>query len=342
VTFAACQDRPTLLVHRPKAPTVRRRNGFLNAVPFALPVPIAVNYQDWMLEAIEMRIFQAIIPLISRLWATYGAIAAKLAAPLESSDAKDKSIPDTFRLGKDERVVIVLYDNTARLENLRPAWGFACLLETARQTILFDTGGDGGILLDNARKMGIDFKEIDAIFISHIHGDHTGGLDAALRRCGRVPVYLPADTSESFLERVRAHHGEPVLSERPVVVSAGVMTTGTLPAGGEGEQGLCFETASGWILITGCAHPGVVKMVTAARRILPRPVYCVIGGFHMRWHSRRKIDAAISALKRLGVICVGPCHCTGKTAEGIFAEHFGEGYLSVGAGTILRFTKRLR
>ena len=76
--------------------------------------------------------------------------------------------------------VTVVYDNNEFAPELRTDWGFACVVEAGEQTILFDTGGNGELLLDNMDKLGLEMNSIDAIVLSHIHGDHTNGLQRLL------------------------------------------------------------------------------------------------------------------------------------------------------------------
>jgi glyoxylase-like metal-dependent hydrolase (beta-lactamase superfamily II) len=92
----------------------------------------------------------------------------------------------------------VLFDNFWTDDRLQTGWGYALLLETAEHTVLFDTGGDGGVLLENMRLLGKDPMAIDAVVISHAHGDHTGGLEALLDLGIEPRLYL----LESFPEEM--------------------------------------------------------------------------------------------------------------------------------------------
>jgi len=67
--------------------------------------------------------------------------------------------------------LIIVYDNNPFDHSLRTAWGFSCLIRLPDKTILFDTGGDGSTLLHNMKQLQINPEEIDAIVLSHIHGD---------------------------------------------------------------------------------------------------------------------------------------------------------------------------
>ena len=81
----------------------------------------------------------------------------------------------------DELRITVVYDNNPYKEGLTTSWGFACVIKGAEKTILFDTGGNSAVLLDNMQQLGMDPKEIDVVVLSHIHGDHVGGLNGFLQ-----------------------------------------------------------------------------------------------------------------------------------------------------------------
>ncbi|MFP4027901.1 MAG: MBL fold metallo-hydrolase [Candidatus Brocadiia bacterium] len=94
-------------------------------------------------------------------------------------------------LVKDNSIrITIVYDNNPYKKGLKTAWGFGCLVEGLEETILFDTGGEGDILMDNMKKLHVDPDDVDAVVISHIHQDHCGGLPAFLkhnhRRSGKT------------------------------------------------------------------------------------------------------------------------------------------------------------
>ena len=77
---------------------------------------------------------------------------------------------------KAKITLITIYDNYKVNPDLKTGWGFSCFIKIEGKNILFDTGADSETLFSNMEKMGINPKEIDFVFISHLHGDHTGGL----------------------------------------------------------------------------------------------------------------------------------------------------------------------
>lgn len=224
----------------------------------------------------------------------------------------------------------VLYDNNPFDPRFRTAWGFACWVETPGGVVLFDTGGDGPTLLANLAAGGMDPRAVDAVVLSHAHGDHTGGLTALLDAGARPTVYVPASFSAAFKESVRARTAL-VEVTGPTAILPGVHTTGEVGSGMV-EQALVVETAERLVVVTGCAHPGVVEMVRRARQVGRGEVALVVGGFHPGGADRGQIAEVIRGLQALGVRRVAPCHCTGDLARRMFAEAFGVDFLPAGAG----------
>ena len=157
----------------------------------------------------------------------------------------------------------ILYDNTAVDPRLKSDWGFAALVEYGGHTLLFDTGADGSMLLDNMRQLDVDPQSIEAVIFSHEHGDHTGGLQALLDTGVRPTVYVPSAFSSAFKEQVRARTKLVEVTD-PLEILPGMHLT--RPVGSIVEQALAVETQDGTAMITGCAHPGVANMVRAGAR----------------------------------------------------------------------------
>ena len=90
------------------------------------------------------------------------------------------------------------------------------------------------------------------------------------------------------------------------------------------------------VVITGCAHPGIVAIVERARDMFAQPVRLVLGGFHLGSKSEAEIDAILEDFRRLEVEQVGPCHCTGERAMTRFALEYGKNFIQVGVGSVIK------
>jgi len=229
----------------------------------------------------------------------------------------------------------ILYDNTAYVDGVEPDWGFACLVEGAGRTILFDTGRKPEILLGNAAALGADLQAVDVVVISHNHGDHTGGLSAFLERNSKVTAYLPASFPAEFVEKVEATGAKVVLVSEPIEVCDGVHVTGEM---GDRvvEQSLILRGAEGSSVITGCSHPGVVEILEQTQKEVEGPVQMVFGGFHLLRDTAEEVDAIIGRCRDIGVRQMGATHCTGEKAIEQFRSAYGAGFLEMGVGRVVR------
>lgn len=227
----------------------------------------------------------------------------------------------------------VVYDNNGYDPNLRAAWGFSCWVEASEATVLFDTGGDSAILLDSLAKLGLDPHEIDAVVLSHVHGDHTGGLAGLLATGIRPTVYVPSAFPASFKAdvRTRTHLVEVTV---PLEISPGVYTTGQVGSSII-EQALVVQTAAGWVVVTGCAHPGIVEMVRRAKEITDGQIALAMGGFHLGGASERQIEEIITQFRAMDVQRIAPCHCTGDQARRMFVDAYGPDCALAGVGWVV-------
>lgn len=230
-----------------------------------------------------------------------------------------------------EATITIVYDNNNYDSRLTLAGGFSCVVKLPEKTILFDTGGGGEILLDNMKRLGISPSEIDAIVLSHVHGDHTGGLKEFLKRNSEVTVYVPQSFPAAMKQGIKSSgatieeiHGAQELFEH-------ILTTGELD-GGIKEQSLLVRTSRGLVVVTGCAHPGVVNITRTAKQITREKTYLVMGGFHLAGAFPSQISYIAESLLQLGVAKVAPCHCSGDEARKLFKDYFGENYINSGVG----------
>ncbi len=247
----------------------------------------------------------------------------------------DTSLPEPTAEAEVELKLTVVYDNNEYDPRLETRWGFSCLVEGLEKTILFDTGGDSGTLLSNMKKLKIAPEEIDAIVLSHVHGDHVGGLGGFLEENSDVIVYVPASFPGNFKDTVRSFGAEVVKVSEAEELFTGVYTTGEMGDGIK-EQSLIVVSSQGLVVITGCAHPGIVKIIRRATGMLAgKPVYLVIGGFHMSGASTHQVQSVIEEFRQSGVRNVAPCHCSGDGTRKLFGEEYGEACIDGGAGKII-------
>jgi 7,8-dihydropterin-6-yl-methyl-4-(beta-D-ribofuranosyl)aminobenzene 5'-phosphate synthase len=232
--------------------------------------------------------------------------------------------------------ITVLYDNTVADARLRAGWGFSALIERGGHTLLLDAGGQADIFLGNAAALRIDLARIEAVAISHAHGDHTGGLPGLVERGVRVPLFALPSFPAEFRQQLGAG-----FSVRDVVpgqeLVPGVFTTGEMvdPAVRIPEQALVIPTDSGLVVVTGCGHQGAVATVRRAAELFRAPVYLVLGGFHLLDKPEPQVLEIIAEFRRLGVRKVGATHCTGERAIELFATEYGADFVRLGAGRVL-------
>lgn len=267
---------------------------------------------------------RALLAIAILLWVVSFGCQGKGAEGLEVSGQEGVK-PST------DATIVVVYDNNPYDKRLKTAWGFSCLVRFEGKDILFDTGGDAQTLLYNMEQLKIDLARIDAVVLSHIHGDHVGGLHGFLEQQSDVTVYVPKSFPQSFKDEVKSARAkvEDVSDARELYDN--IYTTGQL---GRfiNEQSLILNTKQGLVIITGCAHPGVVKIVARSKQLVGGKVFLVMGGFHLLGTSDRGLRQIIADFKELGVIKVGPCHCSGDRARQLFRQAFGENFLDVGVG----------
>jgi len=235
--------------------------------------------------------------------------------------------------GNDLTLTIV-YDNNPYDTRLETRWGFSCYVNGPEKTILFDVGGEGSVLLSNMEKLDIDPQTVNAVVLSHIHHDHIGGLSHFLRKNHRVTVFMPQSLPQSVKDTVRQAGAKSVGVHKPMEICKNVYSTGELGTFIR-EESLIIKTSKGLIVITGCAHPGIVEIVERAREVAQGPVRFLVGGQHLKGLPEQKLQSLMSSLRRLGVDKMAPSHCTGDKARRLAEEMLGDRYVAAGVGARL-------
>lgn len=229
--------------------------------------------------------------------------------------------------------IVDVFDNVvcdSRLEG--EVWGLACAVDSDAGRTLFDTGGDGEVLLSNMSILGISADSVDRIFLSHADDDHANGLEAFLKMNCDVTVFALSSFPSQLRDMVEAAGAVCEEVTRGEAIAAGLRSTGEM---GESkvEHSLVIDTPSGPLLLTGCAHPGIVAIARRAAEIAGAPPCMIIGGLHLWEADPDDVRAIAAGLREIGVKRIAPCHCTGPSATAIFEEAWGEGFVAFGAGT---------
>ncbi|MBN2042418.1 MAG: MBL fold metallo-hydrolase [Candidatus Aenigmarchaeota archaeon] len=230
-------------------------------------------------------------------------------------------------------ILTTVYDNYMHEPGLRTGLGFSCWIELGEETILFDTGGDFGILLGNMEKLGKNPEKINKIVLSHIHGDHTGGLEGILRINPKVTVYFPSSFPDEFNENLKSYGAGIREISQETKIEKGVWTTGELGTWIK-EQSLIINSPKGSVVITGCAHPGIVNILREVKRLTGREIYLVLGGFHLEGAGDSDLREIINSFREIGVKKVAPCHCSGERARELFREEYGNDFIDNGVGNV--------
>jgi len=234
--------------------------------------------------------------------------------------------------------ITVIYDNHKENDKLKEGFGFSCLLEWRGRKILFDTGGDRSIFFDNARKLRIPIEQLSCVVCSHDHWDHTAGINQVLERIPQqTKVYLPDFFTNSLkkelLNRVQVEkvdHCKKIDKDIYLLVLQGAYRLGPIL-----EQAMLLKTPKGVVIITGCAHPGILKIIREAQKLFGK-VHMVIGGFHLRHDDNATTAKVVKQFREHKVEKVASCHCTGDAAIAQFKEEFGKDFITVGAGTVIK------
>ena len=234
----------------------------------------------------------------------------------------------------------IVFDNYPGLPGLATLWGFAAVIQTPGGTLLFDTGSNGRVLLKNMTALNLSPESIDLLFLSHPHWDHIGGLDSFLEVNPQVTVVVHEGFSKHLIRDLRTLCGELiVVGAAPQRLAPGLFSTGLLDSEPP-EHGLILDIDGLTAAISGCAHPGMERIVERARTFLGKPVHWAIGGFHLMYADAVAIARSVATLQNLGVDSVVPTHCTGDEAKDAFRHAYNERCLDGGVGRRINLSQQ--
>lgn len=274
--------------------------------------------------------------------------------------------------------VTTLIENSVYGRDLQAEHGLAFHIRTERHSVLFDTG-QSDLLVRNARNLGIDLDDVEAVVLSHGHYDHTGGLKAVRDLAPASRLYLnPSALVPKFAGNsdgtsravglpdasalvVRQSSKSLVWTIKPTEILDGIFVTGEIPrqnsfedTGGrffldEGclkpdplldDQAIYFDTDDGLVVLMGCAHAGVVNTVQYIQQISNgRPVYALLGGFHLLEANQERLAKTLETLDTWAIQRIAAAHCTGVAATARLWTAFPNRCCSCSVGTRLVFRR---
>jgi 7,8-dihydropterin-6-yl-methyl-4-(beta-D-ribofuranosyl)aminobenzene 5'-phosphate synthase len=271
--------------------------------------------------------------------------------------------------GEPSGKITILYDAFGADPSMTKDWGFSVLVELAGKRILFDAGNNAAIFEKNVKAKGVELTTLDFVVLSHRHSDHMAGLSYVLSVNPKVKIYAPKEgfgifgsslpsafyrKDDSLPAEMRYYGGKPPeimqfgaawpnanfqLIDQTTEIAPGITLIALisdLPGTKElKELSLAVNTADGLILVVGCSHPGIERIVEAATAINPK-IHLIAGGFHLVAATDDAIEKIVTALKdKFKVENIAPGHCTGEPTFAALKKAFGTRYVYAGLGTSL-------
>jgi 7,8-dihydropterin-6-yl-methyl-4-(beta-D-ribofuranosyl)aminobenzene 5'-phosphate synthase len=253
--------------------------------------------------------------------------------------------------------IVNLIENTEGLRGCVYAHGLSFYIETKKHKLLVDLGPSEETL-ENASKLGIDLGAVDIVILSHGHYDHSGGIipfskinskadiymqrlatgdyysDGGEREGSERYRYIGIDKEIADLSQINLLDGDHVIDEEVSVfvidepVNRRPFTNSRLKEKVDGsyiqdefrhEQYVVITEGNRKILISGCAHNGILNILGEYERKYGSQPDAVISGFHLMKKSDYtddEIAEIIDTAKRLKEYRTTfyTCHCTGVTA----------------------------
>lgn len=296
------------------------------------------------------------------------AVVALVCVPSMAAHALEAHPSDDRSRVADAQRITILVDAFGSQPGLHQDWGYAALVEYGGKRILFDTGNDSDGFLDNVQRLGVDLTRLDAVVISHRHGDHTAGLRHLLRVNPGVKVYVPNDEAfggptppvffrqpEPTLPASMRYFGGSVPDAIPhgsawpeanfirvdsaAEIAPGFRIVRNISSAQQfsetPELSLVIDTPKGQALVVGCSHPGIERIVASVAARDPH-VSLIVGGLHLVTATKADVERLARTLHAEWKIeRIAPGHCTGEMAFAILQRVFGLGYGYAGVGTVI-------
>lgn len=248
--------------------------------------------------------------------------------------------------------ILILVENSTPVPDFLGEYGFSALVTVNGKAFLFDTGSNEA-LTKNARQAGVDLAEIKDLIISHGHFDHTGAVMPFLQTGSDKRIYAHSNIFVSryvlagenrreigvtFTQQELMRNGaELIFTDQYTEIYPAVFVTGAIPrftdfedVGGDfrvdidnqpvadniaDDMSMVINHPEGLIIISGCAHAGIINTITYARmKTGQSKVLAFIGGTHLVKASENRLAKTVAALRDYDVQKIIVCHCTGFSA----------------------------
>lgn len=244
--------------------------------------------------------------------------------------------------------ITLLSENCSNKSELSAEHGFSLYIEADNQKIIFDTGASE-LYIENGEKLGIDFTAVEAVVLSHGHYDHVGGL----AKIGGQNIYCHKDI---FLKKYKYEHGR--YKDIGIAFSEAAYSSNNnleinyvdkehelfpdvllLTDFQKKEQKnyfyivknnkfvaddfadeliMTFNTNKGLVIITGCAHSGIVNIIERALAVnKTKNIYALLGGFHLSKLTEQENKQVAEKINEYNIDNIGISHCTG----GLLKKH---------------------
>ena len=228
--------------------------------------------------------------------------------------------------------VKILVDNKIALNGTIAAWGFSAYVDNGKTKVLVDTGPSLRTLENNAKVIGVNLDEITAIFISHLHSDHCGALEPLINNYELdVPVFIPSRRYRGW----KLKFGKLVYVSKPMKIIDEMYSTGPLGMWLSEHSFIAKVDNVSSILITGCAHPGIVKILEYTVKTLRFNILAVIGGMHLIGVDRFKLEKIVEKINSFKVEHICPCHCSGDDFLKVLLNRFSGKVHRCGCGVTI-------
>lgn len=270
--------------------------------------------------------------------------------------------------------VHILMNNYVRSSKLLAQHGLSFFIEAHNKKIIFDAGQTDAFI-DNAKILGLNLSEIEAVVLSHGHYDHTGGLHGLVKLNKTAEIYMhPYALKEKFslkngmlrhagipfeLESIGLDQERIKFNTKAKYIFDDILISGEIQRSNDfetrsnslmmkeddnlkhddmiDEQMLIIREKRGIVIILGCSHPGIANCIEYASSLNPNEkILAVIGGLHLKNANKERINSTIEYLKSKNIEKIIPLHCTGFGAMSEMKRVFNDKCIIAAVGDVLK------